>query len=104
MMLINSDGIIIRINVSDISTTSRNAMGVTLMKTGEDVNIVAIAKINYVDAKDEEIELEESKSLINDGSDVALELENDEEFEDDDVMEEDLEEELEEVKELEDEI
>ncbi len=47
IMLINSNGIIIRINVSDISTTSRNAMGVTLMKTGEDVNIVAVAKINY---------------------------------------------------------
>lgn len=47
IMLINSNGIIIRINVSDISTTSRNAMGVTLMKTGGDVNIVAVAKINY---------------------------------------------------------
>lgn len=47
MMLINSDGIVIRINVSDISTTSRNAMGVTLMKTNNDVNIVAVAKINY---------------------------------------------------------
>jgi DNA gyrase subunit A len=47
MMLINSNGIIIRINVSDISTTNRNTMGVTLMKTGEDVNIVAVAKINY---------------------------------------------------------
>jgi len=76
MMLINSDGIIIRINVSDISTTSRNAMGVKLMKTSEDVNIVAIAKINYTDAKDEEKELEESKNLSDDKSDVALELDD----------------------------
>ncbi|MEG1257104.1 DNA gyrase subunit A [Clostridium sp.] len=63
MMLINSNGIIIRINVKDISTTSRNAMGVTLMKTGEDVNIVAVAKINYnsdnVKPEDEQISIEE---------------------------------------------
>lgn len=52
LMLINSDGIIIRLNVADISTTSRNTMGVTLMKTGEDVNIVAMAKINYTDSND----------------------------------------------------
>ena len=108
MMLINSDGIIIRINVSDISTTSRNAMGVTLMKTGEDVNIVAIAKINYTDAKDEEIELEESKNNLEDKSDVALELDNGEEFEGEDVTEDYLAEDLddieEEVKDLEDEI
>lgn len=61
IMLINSDGIIIRLNVSDISTTSRNTMGVTLMKTGEDVNIVAIAKINYTesekDNKEEQLEI-----------------------------------------------
>lgn len=63
IMLINSNGIIIRINVSDISTTSRNAMGVTLMKTGEDVNIVAVAKINY----NSEEEKNENKQMSIDG-------------------------------------
>ncbi|MBE6058737.1 MAG: DNA gyrase subunit A [Clostridium sulfidigenes] len=63
IMLINSNGIIIRINVSDISTTSRNAMGVTLMKTGEDVNIVAVAKINY----NSEEEKNEDKQMSIDG-------------------------------------
>ena len=58
LMLINSDGIIIRLNVSDISTTSRNTMGVTLMKTGEDINIVAIAKINYTEPTEVQIEIE----------------------------------------------
>ncbi|WP_061996633.1 DNA gyrase subunit A [Clostridium sp. ATCC 25772] len=53
LMLMNSNGIMIRINVSDISTCGRNTMGVTLMKTGEDVNIVAIAKINYSEPKEE---------------------------------------------------
>jgi len=45
LMLINSSGVAIRINVSDISITSRSAMGVTLMRTNEDEKVVAIAKI-----------------------------------------------------------
>ena len=49
MILINSNGIVIRLNVAGISTTSRNTMGVTLMKNGEGDNIVAIAKINSSD-------------------------------------------------------
>ncbi len=64
IMLINSDGIFIRINVSEISTQSRNAMGVTLMKTGGDVNIAAVAKINYIEGQDnEEKELVESNEI-----------------------------------------
>lgn len=46
MMLINSSNVAIRLNVSDISITSRNAMGVTLMRTEEQQKIVAITKIN----------------------------------------------------------
>ena len=45
LMLINSSGVAIRLNVSDISVTSRAAMGVTLMRTTEDEKVVAIAKI-----------------------------------------------------------
>ncbi len=45
IMLINSNGIIIRIKISDISTTGRSASGVKLMKSGKDNNIIAIAKI-----------------------------------------------------------
>ncbi|WPC41929.1 DNA gyrase subunit A [Clostridium sp. JS66] len=47
MMLVNSSNVAIRLNVSGISTTSRNAMGVTLMRTDEEQKVVAIAKINY---------------------------------------------------------
>ena len=53
LMLINSSGIAIRINVSDISVTSRSAMGVTLMRTSEDEKVVAIAKILSSDDSDE---------------------------------------------------
>ena len=71
MMLINSNGIVIRINVNDISTTSRNAMGVTLMKTSDDVNIVAVAKINYNSekSKDEEEQLSIEQITQNDNND-----------------------------------
>ncbi|HCQ90037.1 MAG TPA: DNA gyrase subunit A [Clostridium sp.] len=75
LMLINSDGIIIRLNVADISTTSRNTMGVTLMKTGEDVNIVAMAKINYTDSSDEDISGEESEENVNEVEEMNQSLE-----------------------------
>ena len=67
MILINSNGIVIRLSVAGISTTSRNTMGVTLMKNGEGDNIVAIAKINCSDVivTDEDSNQEEVKPLQN---------------------------------------
>ncbi|WP_160680304.1 DNA gyrase subunit A [Clostridium sp. C8-1-8] len=66
LMLINSSGVAIRINVSDISVTSRSTMGVTLMRTIEEEKVVAIAKIPYT---------EKSSEDDDNGSDVAAELE-----------------------------
>ncbi|NMM62025.1 DNA gyrase subunit A [Clostridium sp. P21] len=63
MMLVNSSNVAIRLNVSDISTTSRNAMGVTLMRTGDEQKVVAIAKINY-DENVEKIDLEKDDEEI----------------------------------------
>lgn len=60
MMLINSSNVAIRLNVSDISTTSRNAMGVTLMRTEDEQKVVAIAKINCSDEAIEDVESAES--------------------------------------------
>lgn len=54
VMLINSSNVAIRLNASDISTTSRNAMGVTLMKTEDEQKVVAIAKIDCSDEIDKE--------------------------------------------------
>ncbi|KHD34486.1 DNA gyrase subunit A [Clostridium acetobutylicum] len=59
LMLINNLGIAIRINVSDISTTSRNAMGVTLMRNNGDEKVLALAKIN----KDDSEQLEDSEEV-----------------------------------------
>ena len=45
-MIINSDGVLIRLRVSDISIFGRVTSGVKLMKTDDEVNVVSIAKIN----------------------------------------------------------
>ncbi|WMJ80067.1 DNA gyrase subunit A [Clostridium sp. MB40-C1] len=64
LMLINTNGIAIRINVSDISTTSRNAMGVTLMKTTEDEKVVTMAKVNISDTKENEEQIDNDEKII----------------------------------------
>ena len=46
LMLINSDGVLIRLRVDDISVFGRVTSGVKLMKTDDEVNVVSIAKIN----------------------------------------------------------
>lgn len=59
IMLINSNGIIIRLQVKDISSTGRNAMGVTLMKSGENDRIVSVSKINCSDEDTEKTDMGE---------------------------------------------
>ena len=46
IMIINSDGILIRLEVGGISIYGRVTSGVKLMKTEDEVNVVSIAKIN----------------------------------------------------------
>jgi len=45
IMMINSDGTVIRINVKDISILGRATQGVTLMRMDESVHLVGIARI-----------------------------------------------------------
>ena len=63
LMLINSSGVAIRINVSDISVTNRAAMGVRLMRTTEEETVVAISKIAGSIDKDIETVNEEDSSV-----------------------------------------
>jgi len=80
LMLINSDGVAIRISIAEISETSRNTMGVKLMKTSETTKVVSMAKI--IAARDEEgPEVEEidsdetiSKGIHDDTDDSDIEL------------------------------
>ena len=61
LMLINSDGVIIRIRIGDISTSGRNAMGVKLINLGEGVTVVGLAKVA------EEVLGEEAEEVVEDG-------------------------------------
>ncbi|NLM04014.1 MAG: DNA gyrase subunit A [Clostridiales bacterium] len=45
ILLITDDGVIIRLNVDNISIMGRNTMGVTLMKTDENNSIVSLAQV-----------------------------------------------------------
>jgi DNA gyrase, A subunit len=45
IMLINSDGIIIRIRAAEVSRLGRSTQGVRIMKVEEDTNIIALAKV-----------------------------------------------------------
>lgn len=66
LMLINSSGVAIRINVIDISVTSRSAMGVRLMRTKDEEKVVAITKIaatdDNVSVDQEEVEIINTES------------------------------------------
>ncbi|GAA0178237.1 DNA gyrase subunit A [Clostridium sediminicola] len=53
IMLINSNDIAIRINVADISTTSRNTMGVTLMRTSDEERIMTMTKVAITKCEEE---------------------------------------------------
>ena len=45
VMLINSDGVVIRIKATDVSILSRATQGVKIMKVGDESKIVAMAKV-----------------------------------------------------------
>ena len=54
VMMITDTGVIIRINVKDISVLGRNTQGVTLMRTSDGGKVVNIAKVPEEDANIEE--------------------------------------------------
>jgi len=56
LMLVNSEGVIIRIRIADISTSGRATMGVKLINLHEGVKVISLAKIaeeNKTEAEDE---------------------------------------------------
>lgn len=56
VMLINSNGVIIRMQAKEISRLGRATQGVKIMNVGEDVNIIALAKVAREDELEKEIE------------------------------------------------
>lgn len=60
LMLITSEGVIIRLRGRDISCFGRISQGVKLMNLNENVSVVGIAKISEEDIQEEEIQMEEA--------------------------------------------
>lgn len=54
ILLINSDGIIIRIRAEEVSKLSRSTQGVKIMRVDDDANIVAMAKVIKEDETNQE--------------------------------------------------
>ena len=74
IMLINSDGIIIRMKASEVSRLGRATQGVKIMSVNEDANIIAMAKVAR-DDMDEEKETKEKKAApADDGGQTMMDL------------------------------
>lgn len=54
ILLINSDGIIIRIKMDEVSRLSRATQGVKIMRVADDANLIAMAKVIREDEFDDE--------------------------------------------------
>lgn len=59
ILLINSDGIIIRIKAGEVSRLGRATQGVKIMRVAEDANIITMAKVIKEDDEDSEEEAED---------------------------------------------
>ena len=61
VMIINTEGIIIRMSVDDISVIGRNTSGVKLMSIDQnsDIKVASIAKVRESEAKDSNVYDEE---------------------------------------------
>ncbi len=62
ILMINSEGIIIRIRAGEVSKLGRATQGVKIMKVGDDTKIVAMAKVIKEDDEDDDEEAEEKKA------------------------------------------
>ncbi len=76
LMLINSEGIIIRIRVSDISIQSRTSQGVKLINLNDGVSVVSLAKIKECDIEQEAEQMQEEQEHTK-GSEIKAGLESD---------------------------
>lgn len=64
LMIINTSGVLIRIKIEGISISGRKTSGVRLMRTGDDIQLVSIAKVAESDDDDEIIESPEASNEV----------------------------------------
>ena len=88
IILVSSDGIIIRILASDIRIMGRIAKGVRVMRVGENAKVVAFTRAEHDDSvqtekveqlTDEQIKLAEAESAEEEKNEIIIETESDEE-------------------------
>lgn len=72
LMLINNSGVAIRINIEDVSVTGRATMGVKLMRTLEEEQVVTITKITS-DGNDDKEELVQTELVVDEKSEINSE-------------------------------
>lgn len=72
IMLINSDGIIIRMKASEVSRLGRATQGVKIMSVNEDANIIAMAKVAKDDMDDDVVE--NKKETTDDNGQTMMKL------------------------------
>lgn len=94
IMLITNEGVVIRIETSDISRIGRLTKGVRLMRLDDGVTVVGIARKEHDDEDDEEAEKVKPLNVVdeNDGSEDITDDEGDDEEIIDDINDDDLEE------------
>lgn len=65
VMIITDDGVIIRTGVEEIRECGRGSQGVIVMRTGEDVKVISIARTDKEEEDPAEAEEETSESVEN---------------------------------------
>ena len=73
IMLISDGGTLVRTRTEEISTLGRNTQGVTLIRLGEEENLVGLARVE----KEEDSENDEAVSEGEDGSETGAEVNED---------------------------
>ncbi|MBR5489343.1 MAG: DNA gyrase subunit A [Firmicutes bacterium] len=74
IMLINSDGIIIRMKASEVSRLGRATQGVKIMSVNEDANIIAMAKVAREDDLDDEKKEVNTAETADEGGQTMMDL------------------------------
>ena len=89
VILISSDGIIIRIRANDINLSGRYALGVRVMRLVEDNKVVAFTRTEHDENEQtEEVEQADEAELLAAAAEVVVDEEPDDENETDDVSDE----------------
>lgn len=75
ILLINSDGIIIRIKASEVSRLGRATQGVKIMKVTDEANIITLAKVIKVDEDESDASSEDIENSEDETIQLALDTE-----------------------------